>query len=273
MRLAHAGHSRAEQECATLTAAMKTLLATLVLTSCLGCSTGSDRRPTLGLLGDADPRVLYTVATREPLVALTIDDGPDPDSTPAILDVLAKHEATATFFLISSRVPGNEALVDRIVAEGHEVANHHVRDEPSIGLAPREFARGLRAARSALSPWPAARWFRPGSGWYDEAMLDVLDVEGYVCALGSIYPLDAQIPSSRWASWLIRHRASAGDVVILHDGGARGRRTARALGSALPVLRERGLRAVSLSRLVAAGAPSAAGEAVAVRIALRSSRP
>ena len=57
------------------------------------------------------PGVTYFLETAVPAAALTIDDGPDPDETPAILDVLRDHDAHATFFLIGSRIPGNDPLL------------------------------------------------------------------------------------------------------------------------------------------------------------------
>ncbi len=68
------------------------------------------------------PGCLYRVPTQTPLVALTIDDGPDPSSTPLILAELRRQEARATFFLIAERVRGQEELVRTIASEGHEVA-------------------------------------------------------------------------------------------------------------------------------------------------------
>src|SRR5215211_8213742 len=66
------------------------------------------------------PDCLYGVPTETPLLALTIDDGPDPSTTPLILAELRRQGARATFFLIAERVGSQEALVRRIVAEGHE---------------------------------------------------------------------------------------------------------------------------------------------------------
>jgi len=68
------------------------------------------------------------VETAVPALALTIDDGPDPEETPAILDVLRDHDSHATFFLIGSRIPGNEPLLARMRSEGHELANHSYDD-------------------------------------------------------------------------------------------------------------------------------------------------
>ena len=219
------------------------------------CVAPGESGGTLGLFGDRDPRVLYAVQTEEPVVALTIDDGPDPHSTPRILAVLEAHEASATFFVTTGNVPGNEGVLDAIVAGGHELGNHHVRDVPSIGLSHDDFERGLVEAHELLSAWTAPRWFRPASGWYHDWMLDILDAHDYRAALGSVYPLDAQIPSVRLSSWWIVRRAGPGSIIILHDGGGRGRRTAQVLERTLPHLLGAGLAVVSLSELVQRGVP------------------
>ncbi len=109
--------------------------------------------------------VLCYVDTKARVFALTFDDGPHPDVTPALLDVLARHRAKATFFLIGERVFGNEPIVARIAADGHELANHLMRDEPSVLLPDQEFHRQLDRVNSLLTPYADVRWFRPGSGW------------------------------------------------------------------------------------------------------------
>lgn len=196
-------------------------------------------------------RVTYSVDTRAPVVALTIDDGPDAQTTPWILDILHQHDARATFFLITERIPGNEAILDRIVAEGHELGNHMTRDQPSILLGSDRFERELLAADSALSGYGEVRWLRPGSGWFNARMLNVTESRGYRLALASIYPLDATIPSTWFASEFILWRAKPGAVILLHDVGTRGERTAETLLRVLPELANRGYRVVTLSELVA----------------------
>lgn len=85
------------------------------------------------------PGCLYRVATTDSILALTLDDGPDPLSTPAILRELRRHRARATFFLISGRVRNQQPLVRQLLVEGHEVGNHFTGDRPSIRLSPEEF--------------------------------------------------------------------------------------------------------------------------------------
>jgi peptidoglycan/xylan/chitin deacetylase (PgdA/CDA1 family) len=196
-----------------------------------------------------NPQVLYRVETQAKAIALTIDDGPDAATTPEILRVLKRNGAHATFFIITSRVPGNEELLRRIVAEGHELGNHLVRDEPSLKLAPAEFERQLVESHDVLSRFAPMRWFRPGSGKYDARMLTTLEAHGYRCALGSVYPFDPQIRWSWFSKRFILSNAQPGSVVILHDWDSKGRRTVKTLSNVLPTLAKRGFRVVTLTEL------------------------
>lgn len=200
-------------------------------------------------------RCLYAVPTSERAVALTIDDGPDPAHTPEILALLRGYDAHATFFLIAGRVVGHEALVSDAVARGHEIGNHLTRDEPSIRLSAAAFEASAREAGALLGGFAPVRWLRPGSGWYDAAMLDTIERLGYRCALGSVYPYDPHVPSSRLAAAYVLANVRPGAVLVLHEGGARGRRTVETLRRVLPALRARGYRVVTLSELDALRAP------------------
>ena len=203
----------------------------------------------LNRLSAHSPDVLYSVQTEEPILALTIDDGPDPSTTPRILDLLREHEVRATFFLLSDHIPGNEDLVQRIVDEGHEIGNHLTDDQPSIRFSVDEFEGRLIHAQAILSQFDEIHWFRPGSGWYNQSMRSVLIQHGYRLALGSIHPFDSQIPSSWFASNYILWRAQPGDIIVLHDYGSRGHRTVDTLDKVLPALIARDFRIVTLTEL------------------------
>jgi len=196
------------------------------------------------------PYVVYFVETEQPVVALTIDDGPDPSTTPQILDLLDRHDARATFFLITSRIPGSEDIVVRMVEEKHELANHLTADKRSVLLPPAEFERQLLEAHDTLSQFADVRWFRPGSGWYNAKMLATVHEHGYRCALGSVHPFDPQIASARFSARYILSNVRPGSIIILHDYGARGERTFTALATILPELDRRGFRVVTLSELL-----------------------
>ena len=223
------------------------LMVIAAASSSLSC--GATMRWKVRRLAKDNPQVLYAVDTRAQAVALTIDDGPDPTTTPQILDVLARNRAHATFFIITGRVPGNEELLRRMLAEGHELGNHMLRDEPSIKLAPEEFERQLRESHEVLSGFAATRWFRPGSGSYDAPMLSTLERHGYRCVIGSVYPFDPQIRWSWFSRRFILSNARAGSIVILHDWRSKGKRTVNTLSKVLPALRKRGFRIVTLTEL------------------------
>jgi peptidoglycan/xylan/chitin deacetylase (PgdA/CDA1 family) len=205
------------------------------------------------LLAKGSAEVVWLVPTQEPVVALTIDDGPDAATTPGILDLLRKYGARATFFVITERVAANEDLLARVVEEGHELGNHLNSDDPSVLLDPPEFERQLLASHQVLAQFDDVRWFRPGSGWFNAPMLSILRRQGYLCVLGTVYPFDAQIRSVRFAASYVLWNVRPGSIIILHDHGGRGMRTAAALATILPAVQRRGLRVVTLSELFGEG--------------------
>jgi len=196
------------------------------------------------------PEVVFRVETDERVVALTIDDGPDPATTPGILGVLERHGARATFFLIGSRAERHPELVRAIVARGHEIGNHMWRDVPSLALDSATFERRLLGTHRVLSRFAEPRWLRPGSGRFGARMVRRAEAHGYRIALGTVYPFDTTV---RWPGLVARFVVGwtrPGSVIILHDGAGRGARTAEALRHALPELRRRGYRVTTLSALV-----------------------
>jgi peptidoglycan/xylan/chitin deacetylase (PgdA/CDA1 family) len=142
--------------------------------------------------------------------------------------------------------------VRTITSEGHELGNHFTHDRASIRLSLSAFEADLLQAHQVLAPYGAVKWARPGSGWYSRAMVGIMRRHGYRCALGSVYPFDATIPSAGFAARYIMWHTRPGAVVVLHDSGGRGRRTVKVLREVLPELRRRGYRVVSLSELEAA---------------------
>ena len=195
--------------------------------------------------------VLCFVDTAAPAVALTFDDGPHPGTTPQLLDVLAAHGAKATFFLIGERIPGNEPIVARIAAEGHELANHGMREERAVLLPDGELRRDLAAVNALLSPYGAVRWFRPGAGWFTPRMLrsaarlDLRVTLGTAVAMHTGGPGDAGIARGLLAG------LRPGSIIVLHEGGDARRGVAATTDEFLTGLAGRGLTAVTVSQLVA----------------------
>lgn len=194
--------------------------------------------------------VLFHADTREKVIALTIDDGPHAELTPEILDALAELQVPATFFIIGSQVPGNEAVMARIVAAGHELGNHLMSDRRSITLDPNEFERQLAESHALIAPFGPVRWFRPGSGFYNTRMLEQIRPYNYRCVVGSVYPYDAQLHSVEFATGYILGNSQAGSIIVLHDGDCERQGTVEILRRIVPALQKRGYRFATLSELV-----------------------
>ena len=198
-----------------------------------------------GLLSGS--RVVTSVATCERHVALTIDDGPHAATTPELLRVLRRHGARATFFLIGERALRHPDLVGRIAADGHEVANHLMHDEPSIRLPAPEFRRQLTQVHELLAPFSDVMFFRPGSGWFTRRMLRDAAAQGYTCALGTPLLLAADYRNARNTGRILARRAHPGAVIVLHEGRRESRRCSSGGGLLLELARN--LSAITLSEL------------------------
>ena len=159
-----------------------------------------------------------------PAIYLTYDDGPNPEATPQLLDVLAREGASATFFVIPEFVTAETAhLVWRAVDEGHGVALHSATRALML-KAPDELAALLVAQADRIEELSGARpcpLFRPHAGWRGSEMSEGLDRAGYRLAGWGFALWDfnwwrAPQPD-RLASRLAK-RASDGSIVVMHDG-------------------------------------------------------
>jgi peptidoglycan/xylan/chitin deacetylase (PgdA/CDA1 family) len=197
------------------------------------------------------PRIVWRVATAQPLVALTFDDGPAPDHTPKVLEILARHGAQATFFLIGDRVVAHPETVERIRAAGHEVGNHHYTLRSTLRMTDAEYVDGLRRTEEALKLEGPVKLFRPPGGRLRSGQLDEAVRRGYTCVLGSAYPFDGAHPPARYIRWVVSKNLAPGTIVILHDGIADPSRSIAALPGILEAGRRKGLRFVTVGALLA----------------------
>jgi peptidoglycan-N-acetylglucosamine deacetylase len=201
------------------------------------------------------PGATYFTTTDQPVIALTIDDGPDGKTTNRILDVLDRHNVTATFFIITDRVPGNEQILQRMLSAGHELGNHTTADIHSIGLSTPIFEQDLIKADAILKTFTKPQWLRPAGGWYNQEMIGVTKKYNYKVALGSIFPYDTNISSPWFATQFIMANAQPGGIIVMHDSGDWGKNTAEALDQLLPKLKQSGYKVVNLSELMAQSKP------------------
>lgn len=195
--------------------------------------------------------VLWFVDTGRPVFALTFDDGPAPATTPGLLEVLARHRARATFFLIGERVRAHPDLVAAIVAGGHEIANHLMRDERSALLPDGRFRAELAEVTALLAPFGPVRWFRPGSGVFTPRMLRSAAGQNLRAVLGTLVAANRGGPADARLAADLAGEIRPGSIVVLHEETPARAGVVATTGDLLTRMSARGLSAVTVSELTA----------------------
>jgi peptidoglycan/xylan/chitin deacetylase (PgdA/CDA1 family) len=201
---------------------------------------------------------IYRGPRHKTAIALTFDDGPSP-ATPDLLDLLAQHQARATFFVCGLNVERHPQIVRAAVEAGHEVGNHgysHTRLWlRSAGFIYEELATAQRAITAVTGKRP--RWFRPPYGVRWLGLREALRRLDLTLVMWTVLAQDWKLPAEQIVRRLER-RAGNGAILCLHDGRELDPRpdiapTIEAVRRLLPVLRERGYALVTLSDLLRAG--------------------
>ncbi|GEA86782.1 polysaccharide deacetylase family protein [Cellulomonas cellasea] len=184
-------------------------------------------------------RLVEGTGTPGRTVALTFDDGPHPVSTPALLDVLARHDVRAVFCLWGDHVRARPELVRRVVAEGHVLGNHSMHHDDLSGRDPERVRDDLRETAEAIeaaAPGAEVPYFRaPFGAWGATPEVAV--------GLG-MQPLGWSLEVGDWdppppADELLRRLeegVTPGGVVLLHDGGGDRSATVEAVSRLVPRL-------------------------------------
>ena len=189
-------------------------------------------------------------------VALTFDDGPHPQGTPAVLDALERSGATATFFLVGEQVAARPGLAAEIVARGHEVGIHSYHHRAATWLAPRAFRDDLDRAVDAVAQATGLTppLYRPPRGVFTYSALAEVRSRGLFPVLWAADGRDwrgTATPES--ISGRIVRALRGGEVVLLHDSDfyaspGSWRNTLGALPLLLAAVEERRLSPIALVR-------------------------
>jgi len=194
-------------------------------------------------------------------IALTFDDGPDPEWTPAVLDALRDAGIQATFFIIGSNGQQYPEIIQRIVSEGHEIGNHTFTHPNVANLPVLHFQLELSATQRLLESviGRQTRLFRAPYAVDSEPQnsgeirpLEVATERGYLSVGMQIDPNDWQRPGTEEIVSRILEGAAKGEgnIVLLHDSGGDRTQTVEAIPKLAIALRERGFQTVTISGLL-----------------------
>ncbi|MCA0242223.1 MAG: polysaccharide deacetylase family protein [Proteobacteria bacterium] len=205
------------------------------------------------------PNVTRLPSSR-PEVAITIDDGPDPDVTPAVLDLLDAAGARASFFCIAEQARRHPALLREVVRRGHSVQNHSDRHRHGFSLlGPRGIAQEVGRAQALLADLSgrAPHAFRAPAGLRNPFLDPVLHRLGLHLVSWTRRGFDTREADPARVLQRLTQGLGAGDILLLHDGHARRGAAGRPVVlDVLPALlqrcRDAGLRPVTLDEALPA---------------------
>ncbi|XIA67563.1 chitooligosaccharide deacetylase NodB [Bradyrhizobium sp. TZ2] len=202
----------------------------------------------------------YAEASGGRSVYLTFDDGPNPLCTSDVLDVLAEYRVSATFFVIGAYAADQPELIRRMIAEGHEVANHTMTHPDlsrcELAEVQHEILTASRIIRMAC-PQASLRHMRAPYGIWTDEVLSTSAKAGLAALHWSVDPRDWSRPGADAIVDAVLASVRPGAIVLLHDGCPPGEvgqcsraglrdQTLLALSSLIPALQERGFAIRSL---------------------------
>ncbi|MGS0764820.1 polysaccharide deacetylase family protein [Syntrophomonas curvata] len=199
--------------------------------------------------------VVDKVKTEKKMVALTFDDGPDPQFTPMVLDVLKNHQAQATFFVMGKKAEANPAILRRIAAEGHEIGNHSYSHPNFNKIKKKAQLEEIDKTRIIIKniTGQTPRLLRPPGGYLSYDLVAMTKERKMTIAYWT-YQQDSKdwrngVKATAIARHVIRN-ISPGQIIILHDGCPNGIQTAKATDMIISRLQEEGYSFVTMSELI-----------------------
>lgn len=198
---------------------------------------------------------MWEVPTEEKIIALTFDDGPNPNETPEILELLAQYNARSTFFIIGKNAERYPDIVRQEVEAGHELANHtfnhpFFNNRSSIDAIVKEIEHAETVLTNISGKKPVL--FRPPGGYYSDRLIRAAKGMHYQVVLWSWHQdtEDWKKPGVQKIVRKVLHNARNGDIILFHDSVFGQSQTAAALKLILPELQNRGFRFVTVSELI-----------------------
>ncbi len=186
------------------------------------------------------------------VIALTFDDGPWPESTAQVLDILKKNNIKATFFVLGRNIQNHPQLLTRVIAEGHAIGNHTWHHWYHV-MNPEAAAREINNTAEIIYQTVGVRTnlFRPPGGIMHNGVVDFARNNNYAIIMWSSDSLDYTRPSVPNLVNNVFRNARPGGIVLFHDGGGNRSRTVEALPHIINRFRQEGYSFVTVPELLA----------------------
>jgi peptidoglycan-N-acetylglucosamine deacetylase len=198
--------------------------------------------------------IIQEVNTKHKAVAITFDDGPNPEYTPQILDIFREHNAKATFYVIGEHVTKYPEIAQAAYREGHELGNHTFTHPALTKLNPEERKKELEATERCIQEVTGEKavTFRPPYLDFNEEVAELVERMGYP-TIGAVN-MGAQDWDQPGVDHILRETRSQvrpGSILIFHDGYGNRSQTVSAVRTLVPELVEQGYRLVTVRELLA----------------------
>lgn len=202
--------------------------------------------------------VIWDVNTKEKIVAITFDDGPHPVFTPQILDILAKYNAKATFFVAGNKVKRFPAILKRQAKEGHEIANHTYNHIYNKNITAAKLTSELKQTDEVIKQITGYKptLYRPVGGLHNDLIINTAIQNGKLVILWSWHqdPQDWRSPAASKISRHITKGVKPGNIILLHDWNgsefSQTSQTVEALESIMSHLKNKGYKCVTVSEML-----------------------
>lgn len=163
------------------------------------------------------PSLVWKMPSKK--IFLTFDDGPHPQATAAILDMLRQHSVRATFFVSGKNIRGNEPLIQRIASEGHSIGIHAFHHSRALALSKERTKSEILETQNLLSSLvrQKIRLFRPPFGFFSWKTIEAARELNYVLIMWSCLTGDFRPWSEEKIVSTATHRLTHGSILVFHD--------------------------------------------------------